>query len=552
MAQAELLPRTEEKVVSHADGRVELVLTEAGERALEAKGLANRDLLPAPTARRTWTTWNYAALWISMAHCLTTYYYASGLIKQGMSWRQALLTIAVGNLIVLVPILLNSHPGTKYGIPFPVFARAAYGTVGANLPALMRAMVACGWFGIQCWIGGKAVHVLFRALYPAWEGLLGTVPPGSIFAGDPKHPIAWTQFISFLIFWAVNIVIIVRGMDLLRRVENWAAPFVLVMTGVLLVWAWNRAGSLGTILERPSRLTAPGAFVGAFVPGVTAMIGYWATLSLNMSDFTRFGKSQRAQAWGQVLALPTTMTGFAAMGVIITSATFVIFHDEIWDPMDLIDKFQSAAIVAVMTFTIAVATLAVNIAANVVSPANDFSNAFPRAISFKTGGVIAGVLGIFSLPWKLIADQDRYIFGWLVGYSGGLAAIAGVLIADYWIVRRRELDVAALYEPRGRYRYAGGWHLPAVAATLLGCLVAWAYFVAKVFVSEAVVKAAADATIAWKAAEPAVKLVRVLEICYGYCWFVGLGVSFFAYLLFVAISKRSRESARGVPEPVAV
>ncbi|HVY60820.1 MAG TPA: NCS1 family nucleobase:cation symporter-1 [Planctomycetota bacterium] len=521
------------RVVAHPDGRVELALDAAGEKALEAKGLCNEDLLPVPLAKRHWTTWNFAALWISMAHCLTTYFYAAGLIQGGMDWKQALLTIAVGNVIVLVPILLNSHPGTKYGIPFPVFARAAYGTVGANLPALMRAFVACGWFGIQCWIGGKAVHELFRAIYPGWTDLLGTVPLDSIFAGDPAHPVAWTQFVSFLIFWAMNIWIIVRGMDLLRAVENWAAPFVLVMTAILLGWAVNRAGSLGAILEQPSHFKTTGAFLAAFVPGVTGMIGYWATLSLNMSDFTRYGQSQRSQAWGQILALPTTMTGFAAMGVIITSATIVIFGSAIWDPLDLVEKFNSRIIAAVITFTVVVATLAVNIAANVVSPANDFSNAFPRAITFRTGGVITGVLGILCLPWKLLANPALYINGWLIGYSGGLASIAGVLIADYWIVRRRRLDLAALYEPAGRYRYGSGWSWPAVAATLLGCLVAWAYFIAKPFLP----------------AES--RLLGILAIGYNYCWFVGLGVSMVAYLALSRLASSVAESARNLPEPAS-
>ena len=284
---------------------------------IEASPLYNEDLAPVPIARRTWTTYNYAALWISMAHCIPTYMLASGLIASGMNWWQALLTVGLGNTIVLIPILLNSHPGTKYGIPFPVFARAAYGTIGSNLPALMRALVACGWFGIQAWIGGEALNTFFANVIPGWTTLLG-----SGFGGHTT-----TEWLSFLLFWGLNVFIIYRGMDLLRHVENWAAPFVLVMTGALLGWAIWRANGLGPLLADPGKFTTAGEFFKVFVPSLTAMIGFWATLSLNMPDFTRFGRSQREQVVGQVVALPTTMFVFAAMGVMITSATSIIYGE---------------------------------------------------------------------------------------------------------------------------------------------------------------------------------------------------------------------------------
>ncbi len=402
-----------------ADGRIELVDL----HRVESSPLYNDDLAPVPLARRNWSTYNYAALWVSMAHCIPTYMLASGLMASGMNWSQALVTILLGNIIVLVPILLNSHPGTKYGIPFPVFARAAYGTFGSNVPALMRALVACGWFGIQAWIGGEAVNVFFRTIVPGWTTMLG---PG--FGGHTT-----TEWLSFLVFWGLNIWIIYRGMDLVRVVENWAAPFVLIMAGVLLWWAIDRANGMGPLLSQPGKFKTFAEFWPVFVPSLTAMIGFWATLSLNMPDFTRFGRSQREQMIGQVVALPTTMSVFAAMGVMITSATAIIFGQAIWDPVVLVGKFTSPVIVAISMFTVVVATVAVNIAANVVSPANDFANAFPRFISFKTGGLITGILGILIQPWKLLADPSGYIYTWLLGYSGGLGSIAGVLIADYWI-----------------------------------------------------------------------------------------------------------------------
>ncbi|HMD33725.1 MAG TPA: NCS1 family nucleobase:cation symporter-1 [Vicinamibacterales bacterium] len=441
------------------DGRVELVDT----RRVEASPLYNEDLAPVPLARRTWTTYNYAALWISMAHCIPTYMLASGLLASGMSWSQALVTILLGNTIVLIPILLNSHPGTKYGIPFPVFARAAYGTRGSNVPALMRALVACGWFGIQAWIGGEALNTFFKTIVPSWPALLG--------AGDIFHSgHTATEWVSFLLFWGLNVFIIYRGMDLVREVENWAAPFVLVMTAVLLGWAIWRANGLGPLLSQPGKYPTFGAFWPVFVPSLTAMIGFWATLSLNMPDFTRFGRSQREQIVGQVVALPTTMSVFAAMGVMITSATAIIYGQAIWDPVQLVGRFTSPFVVAISMFTVVVATIAVNIAANVVSPANDFANAFPRSISFKTGGLITGILGIVIQPWKLLADASGYIYTWLLGYSGGLGSIAGVLIADYWIVRRRQLALEDLYLNDGVYR---GWNVRAIVATAAGCALAW-------------------------------------------------------------------------------
>jgi nucleobase:cation symporter-1, NCS1 family len=485
--------------IRHADGRVELADTSR----IDASSLSNPDLAPVPIRRRNWTTYNYAALWISMAHCIPTYMLASSLMASGMSWFQALVTILLGNLIVLVPILLNSHPGTKYGIPFPVFARAAYGTLGSNLPALMRAVVACGWFGIQAWIGGEALHTFFAALFPAWPTLLG---PG-LGGHTPTH------WISFLLFWGINIFIVYRGMDLLRKVENWAAPFVLVMTAVLLVWAIRKANGLGPLLAQPGKFRTFREFLPIFAPSLTAMVGYWATLSLNMPDFTRFGKSQREQVVGQVVALPTTMTVFASMGVLITSATVIIYGRAIWDPVQLVAQFRAPVVVAISMFTAVVATLAVNIAANVVSPANDFANAFPRLIRFRTGGLITGIIGILMQPWNLLADPRGYILKWLVGYSGGLGSIAGVLIADYWLVRRTELSLEDLYLSDGAYRYSSGWNWKAVLATIVGCALAWGGLV-----------------------------VPALAPLYSYAWFVGF---FASGLIYWALSARRRPAAAG-------
>ncbi len=443
-----------------------------------ASPLYNADLAPVPAAGRTWTTYNFAALWISMAHCIPTYMLAGGLIAVGMNWWQALLTIGLGNLIVLVPILLNAHPGTKYGIPFPVLARSAFGTKGANIPAILRAIVACGWFGIQTYIGGEAVRTFVEAMWPGFAKLGG----GAAFAG-----LTVPSALTFLFFWALNIWIIYRGMNAVRVFENWAAPIVLVMAAWLLVWAVGRAGGVGPLLSEPSKFATFGEFWKVFVPSLTGMVGFWATLALNIPDFTRFGKGQREQMLGQTLGLPTTMIAFSAMGVVITSASQAILKgvpvEKLWDPVAILSFITSSAappgldapllasatervVVAVIALLgVGIATVSVNIAANVVSPANDFANLAPKRISFRTGGLITGVLGIVMMPWKLLASAGSYIFTWLIGYSALLGPIAGILVVDYWLLRQQQLDVADLYRPHGRYRGVNG---VAVLALVLG------------------------------------------------------------------------------------
>ncbi|MFP5502159.1 MAG: NCS1 family nucleobase:cation symporter-1 [Candidatus Sericytochromatia bacterium] len=479
-------------VLHHPDGRVELLAD------VSRSPLYNHDLAPTPIVERTWTTYNFAALWIAMAHCIPTYMLAAGLIAVGMSWGQAIFTIALGNLIVLAPILLNSHPGTKYGIPFPVFARAAYGVYGANLPAIMRALVACGWFGINAWIGGTAFNTFMVAVWPGWATWGGVLVGYSL-----------GMWLSFAVFWALNILIIYKGMEALRHFENWSAPFVLVMTLALLVWAVNAAQGLGPIMSNPGKFQTFDAFLPVFIPSLTAMIGFWATLSLNMPDFTRFSAGQKQQVWGQVIGLPTTMTLFAAMGVAITSASVILYGEAFWDPVALVGKFTNPLVVAISMFTIVVATISVNIAANTVSPANDFANVWPKRIDFKTGGLITGVLGVLIQPWRLLTDASAYIFDWLLLYSGGLGAIAGVLVWDYWVTRKTELQLPDLYQTEGSYTYTRGWNWAAIAATALGCFMAWG---GKVF--------------------------PVMAPFVPYGWFIGFGVAAASYHLFMSLGQR--------------
>ncbi|MBL8222349.1 MAG: NCS1 family nucleobase:cation symporter-1, partial [Bryobacterales bacterium] len=416
--------------------------------------LFNEDLAPVAASQRTWGIYSYLSLWVAMSVCIPTYMLASGLIAGGMSWWQAVGTILLGNLIVLGPMLLNAHAGTKYGIPFPVLVRASFGVRGANIPAVLRALVACGWFGIQTWIGGQAMHSMAKILSPALANSEASV---------------WVCFFSF---WLLNMVVIWRGIDTIRFLEAVGAPFMLGIGVLLLFWITNKAGGFGPVLSAPSKFQTTGEFFRFFVPSLTAMVGFWATVALNIPDFTRYAKDQRSQMIGQALGLPTAMTLYSFIGVAVTSASAVLFGEPIWDPVVLIGRFNQPAIALVALIAILIATLNTNVAANVVSPSNDFANLKPSLISFRTGGIITGVIGVLMMPWKLLSDYGSYIFGWLVGYSGLLGPIAGIMIADYFIIRGRELNVDDLYRRDGRYEYGNGVNPRAVAGAALGVLIA--------------------------------------------------------------------------------
>ncbi len=422
----------------------------------------NEDLAATTPENRTWGTWNYAALWVSMSLCIPTYMLASSLIDGGMNWWQAILTIFLGNTIVLIPIVLNGHAGARYGIPFPVFARSSFGILGANVPALLRAIVACGWFGIQTWIGGYALYQMIRVWWPA-AGEMGSIFPAS-------WGLETVPAMTFLAFWFVNMAVVYFGVDSIRKLLVFKAIFLPVATLLLLVWAISASNGLGPILDQPSKFTSSSEFFAYFFPALTGMVGFWATLSLNIPDFTRYARSQRAQIVGQAIGLPPSMTLFAFVGVVVTSATVIIFGETIWDPVVLAGKFESRLLVTFAMLAIAVSTLATNIAANIVSPANDFSNLMPSKIDFKLGGYITGVIGILIFPWKLIADPQGYIFKWLIAYSSLLGPVGGIMIADYYIVRRQKLDVAALYRAGSEYWFRSGWNLCAIAALVLGVL----------------------------------------------------------------------------------
>lgn len=427
-------------------------------------GLSNEDIRPATAEQRRWSILSMASLWVGMVVCVPTYMLAGGLIDQGMSWSQAVLTVLLGNVIVLFPMVLNGHPGTKYGVPFPVLARASFGIKGAHVPSILRALVACGWFGIQTWVGGAAIYQLLNALT---DGALVGVPL-------PFLEINAAQTLCFLAFWALQIGIVWKGVESIRLLETLAAPFLIIMGLALLAWAYFKAGGFGTMLEAPSKF-APGGpkegqFWQVFFPSLTAMVGFWATLSLNIPDFTRYAKSQRDQVLGQALGLPTTMTLFAFISVAVTSATVSIYGKAIWDPTILLGKMGGGIAVIISLFALSIATLSTNIAANVVSPANAFINLSPEKISFRNGGLITAGIGVVIFPWKLLKSTGGYIFTWLIGYSALLGPIGGILVSDYFLLRKTELDLEGLYRHEGPYTYRKGFNPVAMASFVISVL----------------------------------------------------------------------------------
>lgn len=423
---------------------------------------SNKDLRVIPPSERTWGVWNYAALWISMSLCIPTYMLASSLIEGGMNWWQAILTVFLGNTIVLVPMLLNGHAGAEYGIPFPVLARSSFGIRGANLPAILRAIVACGWFGIQTWIGGYALFQLIKVWIPEIAFLPSVFPEGMRLETGPA--------ITFVLFWALNMRVVYKGIESIKKLLLFKAVFLPLAALSLLFWALSAANGLGPLLSQPSRFQTEAEFWAFFFPALTGMVGFWATLSLNIPDFTRYAVSQRAQVLGQVLGLPPSMTAFALIGVFVTSATTIVYGTTIWDPVDLAGKFDSPLLVTFAMLSVVISTLATNIAANIVSPANDFSNLAPEKIDFKMGGYITGVIGLLIQPWRLIADPNGYIFNWLIAYSSLLGPIGGIMISDYFFLRKKQLVVEELYSASGRYWFQNGINRNAIIALLIGIL----------------------------------------------------------------------------------
>jgi NCS1 family nucleobase:cation symporter-1 len=408
----------------------------------------NQDIAPTKVAQRTWNKWHVAALWVGMSICVPTYTLGGVLTTYfGLSVREALWAIFVANCIVLIPLVLNAFGGTKFGIPFPVMLRSSFGIVGSNVPALIRALVACGWFGIQTLFGGIAVHLLLSAVSDAWASLGGV-----------------GEVLGFFIFWVANVWVVIRGSESIKILEAWAAPLLLLVGGGLLVWAWPQA-SVAELLARPPSRPADAALLPYFFAGLTAMVGFWATLSLNIPDFSRFAKSQKSQIIGQVVGLPLTMLLFAGLGVVMTAASAQLVGETVSDPITLIGRIDSPLWVVLSMIIIIIATISTNTAANIVSPTNDFQNVAPRLIDQRKGVLLTGFIGIALMSWELLkrmgwlesdVSVDSLYSNWLIGYSSLLGPIAGIMVVDYFVVRRQMFDLPGLYLDDGPYP---GWNV---------------------------------------------------------------------------------------------
>lgn len=425
-----------------------VTLTEPAARAAAAHAdLWNDDLRPCAAAEHAWRASRFASLWIGMCLCIPTYSLASGMITLGMNWWEAVLTVFTGSVVVLVPILLVAHAGTRYGFPYPVFARLWFGTRGAHVPALARAVIGAGWFGINSWFGGQALDAIAGHAAPAWLSF---------------GPHLW---VAFGAFWLLNVGIAMRGPQAIGKLAAFAAPTLGLAAVALFAWGMSAAGGVGPMLAAPATLHG-GAFWAAFFPSVIGVVAFWATLALNIPDYSRYAASQQAQLRGQ-LVMPFVMAAFAFVGIAVTSASLAVYGKALWNPVDLLVHFP-APVVVVGGVIVILSSITINVGANVMAPARAFENLWPRRITFAGGAILTGLLALAMQPWYVLSTFSTYVFTWLGTYGTLLGPFDGIAIADYWLVRAKLLDLAALYTPDGRYDYAGGWNLRAIGALVAG------------------------------------------------------------------------------------
>ena len=539
---------------------------------VSSSSLYSEDLAPTPSSKRTWSKWHLAAIWVGMAVCIPTYLLASYMIKTGLNWYEALIIIGLANLIITVPMVLNGHAGVKYGIPFPVIGRAAFGTKGIHLASVTRGIIACGWFGVQTWIGGLAIYAIFNAITGS-TGELG---------------LSIGKFVGFGVFWLINMYFIWKGTESIKWLETYSAPILVFMGIVLIYWSYSKADGFSIVLDQSVQLEKTAATITkdnetyylnlnsledkdgklkaseynivsdkstfwqtytanpilinntenvqvqfrnndvvssivsanivntngnsdsklwSYLLWLTAMVGFWATMSISIADITRYASTQKDQIAGQFIGLPVTMMLYSFVGIFVTCAAIINFKDILiaddapWDPVSLIAKFKNPVVVIVAQVFMIIATLSTNIAANVIAPSNAFSNLWPKKISFKKGGTITGIIGILIMPWWLLNE----ISGFLIFVSGLLGPVLGILIADYYVVRKKKLELAELYKEEGIYSYnKTGFNKAAMIALLVGVFAALIGF--------------------W---------VPALSFLYSLSWFTGFFISFVLYYLLM-------------------
>jgi NCS1 family nucleobase:cation symporter-1 len=476
--------------------------------------LYNDDLRPTEPRERTWTWLNYSTVWMGMVHNIVAYTTAAGLIALGMNVWQALVTVLTANAILILAMCANGVAGAKYGLPFPVLMRATFGYRGAQFPVLVRAAVAMFWFAAQTYAGSLAINAIIGAVVPAWNHLGSTQ-----FIG-----MGLGNWISFVIFWALHVVIIRHGMVRVRFFELWAGPLVVVMLLGLVVWAIHQAHGLGPLFSQPAKVHGH-AFWVLFGASVTGLIGTWSTLVLNIPDFTRFSRSQRDQTIGQTIGLPITALLFSFMSILITSGTVAAFGHPIANPVDLLIRMHSTPVLILGAVALLIATLSVNVAANIVSPAYDLVHLFPRRLTFVSAGIIATVLAVGAVPWLWFSDAAR-IFKVLNVIGGALGPVAGIMLVDFFVLRRRSYDIGSFYSRSGEYSYRDGWNVRGLLALAVGLFAALAG-----------------------------NVIPGLGGLANYAWFIGLAVGGVAYYLAMApdasvVSAREVASAAEAAEGV--
>ncbi|KAK4776105.1 hypothetical protein SAY87_024066 [Trapa incisa] len=475
--------------------------------------LTNEDLRPTAPHERTFSVWGMASLWVGLVVGVPSYYLAGSLVDLGMAWWQGIATVVAANIILLGPLILTGHPGTKYGVPFPVLARSSFGIRGSHIPTLLRALVGCGWYGIESWIGGEAIFLLLPAYLKQ--------PSSALAQAVPWLGTSPLEFACFLAFWAAQLAIVWRGMDGIREMEKYSAPVLIALTSCLLAWAYVRSGGLSHMLSLSSRLS-PSQFWALFFPSLTANISFWATLALNIPDFTRYAKSQKEQILGHV-GLPLFMGLFTFVGLAVTSSTKVIFGEVISSPIHLLERIGGPVTMVLAILGISLATVTTNIAANVVAPANALVNLSPSRFTFRRGALLTALTGIVFQPWRLLKSSESFVYTWLVGYSALLGPIGGIILADYYMIRGMRLNVQELYSlsPGGEYYYSGGYNLSALAALALGILPVVPGFLQKVGATD--------------------RVPEVFVTIYNNAWFFSFFLAGFVYWVLWNLGRKLRE-----------
>ena len=500
-------------------------LSEATRAELTSSSYYNEDLAPTSVSQRTWTTYNITMLWVGMSICIPSLSLSSAAIGMGMNPWLAILNVALGNIIVLIPIQLNSQAGTKYGIPFPAFARLTFGAIGAHLPAILRSLVACGWTAVQAWVGGGAVAALIGVvakgfMNPEWTMAL---------PGNPSVQVG--QLIGFLVFMVFVLWVAYNGMENIKWVQNIGGPLLIIVMILLMAWSVGFAGEAGysfsDVLSAPNdqaALAASGGFTFVFLACLTGNIAFWSTMALNIPDFSRYAKTQKDQFWGQMLGMPIPMAVCAFIGAFFAQATKLATGTAMFDPTGVFYYVDNAIIVAIAAIGVIAATITTCVAANVVAPANGFSNLAPTKISYKMGVVITCIIAVVMCPWWIYGAGGAYVFGWLNNYGAILAPIAAIFIADYFIVKGRKIDIASLYKGKtGIYWYSNGWNIAALIAWVASWIFPiWANFGSFGFAGAAEFAAKLGSFGTWVAAN---------------AYFFSFGVGFILYIILAKVFK---------------